>query len=99
MSVGSSESEATGKPVKRQPPFLISSSLPPVPAEVVQRVKKGLFIEMTEFSPNFLDSAEFNTGKWPPKLLHVVSDIVEWVQCFGIYVAIVSRSRPACVAN
>ena len=99
MSVDSSKSEASGKPVKRQPPVLISNSLPPVPAELVQRVEEGLFIEMAELSPNVLNSAELNTGKQPPKQLHVVSDIVEWVQCFGIYVAIVSRSRLARVAD
>ena len=99
MSADSSESEASGKPVKRQPPILISISLPPVPAELVQRVEDGLFIKMAELSPNVLDSAELNTEKRPPKQLHMVSDIVEWVQCFGIYVEIVSRSRPARVAD
>lgn len=102
MSVDdSSDSETTGKPVKLQPPVLISNSLPPVPAELVQRVEEGLFIEMAELSPNALDSAGLNMEKRlrSPKHLYVISDIVEWVQCFGIYVAIVSRSKPARVAD
>jgi len=101
MGVDSSNSETTGKPVKLQPPVLISNSLPLVPVELVQRVEEGLFIEMAELSPNALDSADLNMKKWlrSPKHLYVIPDIVEWVQCFGIYVAIVSCSKPAHVSN
>jgi len=101
MGVDSSDSETTGKPVKLQPPVLISNSLPPVPAELFQRVEEGLFIEIAELSPNALDSADHNMEKRlrSPKHLYVISDIVEWVQCFGIYVAIVSHSKPGCVTD
>jgi len=68
MSVNSSESEATGKPVKQQTPVLISNSLPLVPAELVQQVEEGLFIEMEELQPNVLDLTELNTGNGYPHI-------------------------------
>ena len=52
--------ESTCKSEKPQPPVLISNGLPPVPASLVEQ---GLFIEMAELSPRYLDSAELNTGK------------------------------------
>ena len=67
----------------------------------MRRVQEGLFIEMAELSPNYLDSAEFNTGNQTKSHKHIpeVTDIMEWVQCFGIYVAIISSSKPKRVAD
>ena len=101
ISVTSSDSEFTSNSEKPLPPVLISNSLPPVPASLVKWVEQELFIEMAELSLSHLDSAELNTGNQlgPHKQLPKVSDIVEWVQCFGVYMAIVSRSKPKCVAD
>ena len=99
--VNSSDLGPTCKSEKLQPPVLISNGLPPVPATLIKRVEQGLFIEMAELSPSYLDSAELITGNQhgSRKQLPEVSDIVEWVQCFGIYVAIISRSKPKRVAD
>jgi len=98
ISIDSSESDFNYRTEKLKPPILVSNGLPPIP---VRRVEEGLFIEMAELSPSYLGSAEFNTGhrsklqKQPPEVV----DIVEWVQCFGTYVAIVSCSKPKRVAD
>ena len=64
--------------------------------------EEGLFIfEMAELLPSYLNSAELNARKQfgSQRQLPAVPDIVEWVQCFGIYVAIISRSKPTCMAD
>ena len=101
ISINSSDSYPTCKSEKLQPPVLISNGLPSVPATLIKRVEQGLFIEMAELSPSYLDSAELITGNQhgSRKQLPKVSDIVEWVQCFGIYVAIMSHSKPKRVAD
>jgi len=99
ISVSSLDSETA---VKLMPPILISDYLPPVPAKLVKRVQEGYFIEMAELSPNHLDCAELNTGTQSQSRrlqLPEVSDIMEWVQYFGIYVAIISQSMPKHVAD
>ena len=85
----------------RQPPVLISNGLPPVPATLIKRVKRGLFIKMAKLSPSYLDSAELDTGSQHKsrKQLSEVSDIVEWVQCFGTYVNFISCSKPKRIAE
>jgi len=67
----------------------------------VRKAEEGLFIEMAELLPSYLDSVELNTGKQSRsrRQLPEVSDIVEWIQCFRIYMAIISRSRPKCMAD
>jgi len=65
----------------------------------VKRGQEVLFIEMAELSLNYLDSAEFNVGNQIQSHKHIpeVTDIMEWVQCFGIYLAIVSCSKPKLI--
>jgi len=49
----------------------------------VRRAEEGLFIEMAELLPSYLDSAELNaekqSGKHKQLPLPKVSDIVKWV--------------------
>ena len=82
--------------------ILISNGLPPIPVRLVKRVEDGLFVEMAELLPSYLDTADLNTDdqhtrlrKRPP----VILDIMDWVQCFGMYIAIVSRHKPKRMAD
>ena len=101
VSVSSSDSEPTHRSTQLQPPVLISDCLPPILAKIVKRLQEGLFIEMAEISPNYLDFAEFNVGNQIQSGKHIpeVTDIMEWVQCFGNYVAIISCSKPKRIAD
>ena len=84
------------------PPVLISGGLPPVPAKLVKRIQEGSFVEMAELLPETLSSLEYGTNEDPAgqKRKHQeVSNIVDWVQCFGIYIAIISRKEPNRIAD
>ena len=68
----------------------------------MKRVEDGLFVEMAELLPSYLDSADLNIDdqrvgscKRPP----TVSDIIDWIQCFAVYMAIISRQKPKRVAD
>ena len=81
----------------RLTPVLISSGLPPIPSKLVTRAQDGLFIEMANLLPSKLISAEYYSSDNPdnPKQKHYqVSDIIEWIQCFGVYIAIISQKEP-----
>ena len=73
------------------PPVTIGASLPPVPGKLVKRIEAGNFIEMGEFLPEWLGAANISTDddefKAPKPKPRLVSTILEWAQCFGIYVA------------
>ena len=78
------------------PPVMLNSCLPPVPAKLVQRIQDGLFIEMGELSPKRLDSPDHLASDQPPSSHKVqeVTNIIEWVQCFSVFIAIIHRSQP-----
>ena len=67
----------------RQPPILLSNSLPPVPPRLVKRVEEGLFIEMFELLPDPLCSADWNSEDQSTSTMHKpseLSNITDWVQ-------------------
>ena len=102
QSPAPSDATHTERQVDHQLPILLSDGLPPVPARLVKRVKQGMFVEMAELFPDYLSSAEANTGDQPTSSktkLQEVNNILDWIQCFGVYMAILSRSAPQRVAD
>ena len=79
-----------------------SYGLPPIPASLLRRVEVGLFVEMAELSPSYLDSTNGTTDDQqmgPRKRLLILWDIMDWVQYFGVYNAIVSHQKPKRVPD
>ena len=57
---------------------------------------------MAELLPDYLNSADANLKDRPSSSkskLEEVNNIIDWIQCFGIYIAIFSRSTPERVAD
>lgn len=82
---------------KSLPPMLISDGLPPVPAKLVKKIQEGRFVEMAELLADTLISPEYagdqnpDSNKRKPK---EVTNIMDWVQCFGVFMAIISLKEP-----
>ena len=80
------------------PPFTIGASLLLVPGKLVKRIEAGNFIEMGELLPKQLGAANVSTDndgfKAPKPKPRPVTTILEWAQCFVIYVAVLSRTQP-----
>ena len=78
------------------PPVMFSSCLPPVPTKLVQRIQDGLFIEMGELSPDRLDSSDYLASDQlaSSQKIQQVTSIIEWVQCFSVFTAVIHRSQP-----
>jgi len=88
------KSTSTDKPL---PPKLISVGLPPIPAKLVKRIQDGLFVEMAELlaenfiSPEYTVDNQSTSSKQKPK---EVTNITDRVQCFGLFIAIISLKEP-----
>jgi len=80
---------------------LISNRLPPILVRLLRWVEEGLFVEMAELSPSYLDSADCTTDdqQTGPHKTPILWDIMDWVQCFGEYTAIVSCQKPKHVPD
>jgi len=89
--------EKAGSSSSPQPPILINSGLPPVPTKLVTKAQNGLFIEMADLLPEKLISAKYYTEGNTDSLKrthHEIANIVEWMQCFGVYIAIIYQKEP-----
>ena len=61
-----------------------------------------MYIEMSELLPDYLSSAEFNTGNQSTSSKsrpHEVSNIMNWIQCLASIMAIISCHTPHKVAD
>ena len=76
----------------------MGAGIPPVPEKMVSRIEAGEFIEMAELLPDRLGSVGITVGEDQARVLRprrkAVTNIFEWVECFAIYVAVLSRSQP-----
>lgn len=101
-----SPKEMTSKRMGEAPPkqFILSEGLPPVPAKLVGRILKGEFVDMAELLRDNLEalrrgglhdsatSGEPSSSTSRPR--REVPDLLSWVQCFGIYMAVVASRYP-----
>ena len=75
----------------------IGAGLPPVPQKLVERIQAGEYIDMVELLPDSLGThgssqAKDEKGSKRPKCQ--ITSISEWVQCFGVFMAVVASKSP-----
>lgn len=74
---------------------LFGAGFPPIPTKLVTKIQEGNFVDMHELLPERLGATEDNEQSRPAKSKgRMVTEILEWVRCFGLYVAIISCSAP-----
>ena len=86
---------------KISPVLSIGASLPPVPQKLVNRIQAGEFVDMAELLPDRMGVtsaplfAEKKDDKQPAKTKRrQVTNILEWVQCYSIYIAVLTARHP-----
>ena len=89
-------------PLAHRATLLISSGVPPVSAKLVKRIQDGLFVEMAELLPEALSLPRYSAGDEPvgqkQKPLEV-NNIMDWMQCLSIFIAIISCKEPNRIAD
>ena len=72
---------------------MIGAGLPPVPVKLVSKIEAGEYVDMTELLPDRLgickSTSTDDSFKGSRRKKKALSGILEWVQCFGIYMAVV----------
>ena len=72
----------------------LGAGLPPVPRSLASWIESGAFVEMSELSPELLSTLSSETPDKGKSKQWVVCNILEWIQCFGLYTAVVMRKKP-----
>ena len=78
-------------------PLYVGGGLPPVPAKLAKRIQDGQFIEMGELLPEVLRGPtpyDDDHQKSSKSKFRELDGIIDWIQCFSLYIAIVCRSQP-----
>ena len=98
----SAELSGSGGSKKDDPvPFTLGEGLSPVPSKLVIKILKGDFVDMTELLRDNIEaerryartqSFDIPSGSVPGR--REVSDLFSWVQCFGVYAAVVASKNP-----
>ena len=90
-----SQSHTTAPPLRLQQALLLFFALPPIPAQVVGRIKLGPFVEMRELLPDNvallqrLQETSIPGHPQPanPSCLRDIHDPVLWAACFKAFLA------------
>ena len=86
----SSQQPLTFQPVdKASSPLYVGGGLPPVPAKLAKRVQNGQFIEIGELLPEVLRGPspyDDDHQKSLKSKYQELNDIVDWIQCFSLYI-------------
>ena len=87
--------------------FSFSDSFPPIPAKLVGKILKGDFVDMAEQLRDNIEAerrggqgeggGSGNGNRKPPR--REVPNILNWCQCFGIYVSVVATKQPERVSQ
>lgn len=83
--------------------FVLSESLPVVPAKLVRRILRAEYIDMAELLKDNMeaerrrmqaDSGGAQTQFAGRQARRAIPDILSWLQCFGLYAAVVTSHYP-----
>ena len=87
---------------KTSTPLYIGGGMPPIPAKLAKLIQEGLFIEMVELMPDYLRSpnpSDEDLLKHSKPKNWEITNIVDWIQCFSLYIAVVCRSQPQQITD
>ena len=72
------------------------AAIPPVPPKLAERIKAGDFIDMAELLPNCMGTSKLSMDESTKQKVRrcPVSNIIEWVQCFNVYLSVMCRTFP-----
>ena len=78
---------------------LVGVSYPPVPNKLVKKIRDGEFLETADLLPERLGADGDNDPVKSSKKRRGVTNILEWVRCFGLYISIIAGSAPERVPD
>ena len=82
--------------------WYIGGGLPSIPEKLVRHIQDGRYINIAELLPDNLEASNATDDDQPTttkRKLPDVTQIMDWIQCFSIYIAVVSCAKSDHVAD
>ena len=74
--------------------FRFGVGLPPLSAKLVSRIEDGEFVEISDLLSDHLGTLRNeDQQKLPNSKRRTVTNTFEWIKCFCIYMAVISRNN------
>ena len=86
--------------------FVLSDGLAPIPAQLVSKILNGEFVDMSELLRDnleaerkgaLLDPSEASSPSSTKRSRREVPNLLSWVQCFDMYMAVIASQQPSRV--
>ena len=77
--------------------MLLGGWILPIPLKLHKKITEGHYVDMAELCPEHLEAlnaAEEDHSKSSRPKLKDISSILDWIQAFSIYVAVLSKDQP-----
>jgi hypothetical protein len=94
------EVKATSSATDTLAPFTLGVGLPPVPGKLVQTIQRGDYVDMADLFRDNMELERRKASRESTLALGIqpsrreVPDLISWVQCFGVYAAVVTAKHP-----
>ena len=76
----------------------VGGGFPPVPLKLVNKIESGEFVDMDDLLPDKLGSTRpqmhDDQSTTTKSRRRSVTNILEWIQCFSVYIAVITRKQP-----
>lgn len=98
---GDPAAAASGRPAGGATPgpasIYMGEGLPPVPGRIADRIRRWEFVELHELLPELLTNQKVEEGPRAKTGRKRTLDMNAWLQCFAVFVSVVSREAPESV--
>ena len=78
---------------------MLRAGLPPVLTKLVSKIESGAFIEMADLLPEQLGTYGYDKESKTRTKKPSVTNILEWLKCFAVYVAVRGQKQPDCIRD
>ena len=74
--------------------YFVGAALPAIPTKIIEKIESGAFIELSDLLPEHLGHTEPDEDPKSKSKHRPVTSITQWLQCFAVYTAVISKKQP-----
>ena len=74
--------------------YFVGTALSAIPTKLVEKIESGAFIELSDLLPEHLGHAEPDEDSKSKSKHRPVSSITQWLHCFAVSTAVISKKQP-----
>ena len=74
--------------------YFVGAALPAIPTKIIEKIESGAFTKLSDLLLEHLGHAEPDEDPKSKSKHRPVTSITQWLQCFAVYTAVISKKQP-----